>query len=635
MALEFLNDAYFAAKVGIGTESPSEKLEVNGTVAIGNATDGIKLRLTGTVGEILGLSTTSGSWNDLDIRTQAATQLYLKTDGNVGIGTTSPGVKLDAMESAVNNSVMTLGTASGIFSIRPSTRDYGLFFGVIYNNGDAWMQVGRSDGTAAAYNLLLQPSGGNVGIGTTAPTSRLHVNGTGATHGEYFRISNGTTQIYELQPSIYNVTNNGFGIYDVTDSAYRLVIDTSGNVGIGTTSPDLKLDVTHATSGEYVATFQNTAANLELKLGVTSTNYLNIQGQQINNSTAFNMSLQADGGDVGINTTTPTQKLHVAGNARVTGAYYDSNNSPGTANQVLISTVTGTDWIDGSAIPGVPAGSGTLNTVAMWTPDGDTLGDAPITISGSDSTFTGTVTAATYYKSSGTSAVLGTNAAGEVLLRPTSSISSTAQSSFTTTLATIGTDATFTGSVTVNASAARILTINRGTASGGYMAFQNNGVDKFYIGTRGVVSGSGGTGYDFYAVGGNDLRFFGGTLLTLTLDTSANATFAGNVIVDSALLSNQENTDVDTGTEAIASVAIATYTAAFFDFVIKKGTNVRSGTVYACHDGTSVAFTETSTQDLGDTSDVTLNVVISTIYLQLQATTTSDDWSVKSLIRAI
>ena len=53
-------------------------------------------------------------------------------------------------------------------------------------------------------------------------------------------------------------------------------------------------------------------------------------------------------GNVGIGTTSPTQKLHVAGNARVTGAIYDSNNSPGTANQVLISTVTGTDWVDGS-----------------------------------------------------------------------------------------------------------------------------------------------------------------------------------------------------------------------------------------------------------------------------------------------
>jgi hypothetical protein len=117
--------------------------------------------------------------------------------------------------------------------------------------------------------------------------------------------------------------------------------------------------------------------------------------------------------------------------------------------------------------------------------------------------------------------------------------------------------------------------------------------------------------------------------------TSGGVFVEGEIKIDSALLDNQENTDVDTGTEAIASVVLATYTAAFFDFVIKKGTNVRSGTVYACHDGTSVAFTETSTQDLGDTSDVTLNVVISTIYLQLQATTTSDDWSVKSLIRAI
>ena len=110
---------------------------------------------------------------------------------------------------------------------------------------------------------------------------------------------------------------------------------------------------------------------------------------------------------------------------------------------------------------------------------------------------------------------------------------------------------------------------------------------------------------------------------------------AGNIKITAALLSNQENTDVDTGTETVASVAIATYTAAFFDFVIKKTTNVRSGTVYACHDGTNVEFTETSTNDLGDTSDVTLSVDISGTNMRLLATVTSDDWSVKSLIRAI
>jgi hypothetical protein len=124
--------------------------------------------------------------------------------------------------------------------------------------------------------------------------------------------------------------------------------------------------------------------------------------------------------------------------------------------------------------------------------------------------------------------------------------------------------------------------------------------------------------------------------------TSGNMQIAGDLTVSggditlgSTLLSNQENTDVDTGTETVANVAIATYTAAFFDFVIKKTTNVRSGTVYACHDGTNVEFAETSTVDLGDTSDVTLSVDISGGNMRLLATTTSNDWSVKSLIRAI
>ena len=102
-----------------------------------------------------------------------------------------------------------------------------------------------------------------------------------------------------------------------------------------------------------------------------------------------------------------------------------------------------------------------------------------------------------------------------------------------------------------------------------------------------------------------------------------------------AKISNQENTDIDSAAaEVVAEVAI-TYTAAFFDFVVKKGTNIRSGTVYACHDGTNVEFTETSTNDLGDTSDVTLSVDKTSTNLRLIATVTSDDWSVKSLIRAI
>ena len=93
---------------------------------------------------------------------------------------------------------------------------------------------------------------------------------------------------------------------------------------------------------------------------------------------------------------------------------------------------------------------------------------------------------------------------------------------------------TFASTLTVNTANSNILTLNRTTSAGGYMRFQNNGTDKFYIGSRATISGSGGTGYDIYAVGGNDIRFFPGTLLALTLDTSANATFAGDVTISKA-----------------------------------------------------------------------------------------------------
>jgi len=125
----------------------------------------------------------------------------------------------------------------------------------------------------------------------------------------------------------------------------------------------------------------------------------------------------------------------------------------------------------------------------------------------------------------------------------------------------------------------------------------------------------------------------GGPYLPLT--AGSTVPLSGDLYISSAKIANEENTDIDVGTEVIAQVAIATFTAAFFDFVVKKGTNVRSGTVFACHDGTNVEYAETSTVDLGDTSDLVLTVDISAGNMRLLGTAASNDWSVKSLIRAI
>jgi len=77
-----------------------------------------------------------------------------------------------------------------------------------------------------------------------------------------------------------------------------------------------------------------------------------IQAQMGSTTTAINIQ---DGG-VGINmATAPSQKLHVSGNARITGAFYDSNNAPGTTGQMLSSTASGTEWKN--------AGAGTVTSV--------------------------------------------------------------------------------------------------------------------------------------------------------------------------------------------------------------------------------------------------------------------------------
>ena len=154
----------------------------------------------------------------------------------------------------------------------------------------------------------------------------------------------------------------------------------------------------------------------------------------------------------------------------------------------------------------------------------------------------------------------------------------------------------------------------------------------------------------------NDRAFLVSKDNTLTelfrINEDASANFAGNVSVNGQLnvgdsnadilqvglksvVSYGENTDVDTGTETVKELAIATYQAAFFDFVIKNGTNVRAGTVTAAHDGTNVEFNEVSTVDLGNTNDVKLSVDISGGNMRLRATTLSDNWSVKAFVRAI
>jgi hypothetical protein len=80
-----------------------------------------------------------------------------------------------------------------------------------------------------------------------------------------------------------------------------------------------------------------------------------------------------------------------------------------------------------------------------------------------------------------------------------------------------------TGSVTFSSSVA-LSAIFNSTSNTPYIRLDESSNAKFFIGQRGAVSGSGGTGYDFYSVAGNDIRFFtgGSSTTALCIDTSRN-----------------------------------------------------------------------------------------------------------------
>ena len=124
-------------------------------------------------------------------------------------------------------------------------------------------------------------------------------------------------------------------------------IDTSVVVGSAVTLSSSGIQVTG------ISTLSNAnATNLQVTGISTFTNGPIFIGSGTSTGTAL-QGLQVTGGayistSTGIGTTNPSQILHVQGNARVTGAIYDSTNSTGTSGQVLQSTVTGTQWTTSS-----------------------------------------------------------------------------------------------------------------------------------------------------------------------------------------------------------------------------------------------------------------------------------------------
>jgi hypothetical protein len=301
-------------------------------------------------------------------------QFYKDANGQVGIGTTSPSYRLSVKQSANTSSA-----SLGVVSIN-SAND--TFIGIGYDSASdtnrvlsSYISTGAfkpiSFWTSDSQRMQIDISG-NVGIGTISPTGKLHVAGAmpSITGG------NGQLQVFSTDTiaadkggkiALGGVSGEG-GSFDPYGFCYvaglkenatasnfagylsfgtsnsggsvseKMRIDSSGNVGIGTTSPVYQLHTVGNTNGNISNAVTNSAAGASAvsrfialsnagnaTFGMTSSTFTDITGAQdamlLNaNNASGGIAFALDGvvrmkldssGNVGIGTVSPTSKIYV------------------------------------------------------------------------------------------------------------------------------------------------------------------------------------------------------------------------------------------------------------------------------------------------------------------------------------
>ena len=256
----FFDQSIFDDKVGIGTTSPSQKLEINT-----NAASAIMLRARYNASYYTDYGSNqinfTGSSQSFDIKNNGSSALFINSSSNVGIGITNPSQKLQI--NGVEGLPATTGTSqNALLRLTPNapTNGESLDFGMRVSGSDSigWIQATNFGNLGTNYDIAINPNGGNVGIGTTSPAARLHVQSSGS-DGIIVRTSTNVEPFIALQR---NTGSNGVAVLRSIDGGH-LRIDTGatgaaqstkmsvlagGNVGIGTTSPSKKLEIASNTT---------------------------------------------------------------------------------------------------------------------------------------------------------------------------------------------------------------------------------------------------------------------------------------------------------------------------------------------------------------------------------------------------
>ena len=271
--------ASFNGRVGIGTDSPVALLDVTATVTGDYTTH---LSNSGTAEADHGVRIHSESAHDgtyilsCDSSASDTNRFVVQGDGKVGIGVSNPSYKLHVSDGDIG----VFGASSTIY-IGDGSDDHGF---IQYNTSGDYLEI-ASKKLGAYDNLVLQGGGGRVGIGTATPISAFEVEAGLTTTGAVISLGTKETtveandvlgrinfyapleasgtdailpgaSIHALATDTFDTANNETALVFSTASSdaelgsatsgavfERLRITSAGNVGIGTNSPNYKLEV--------------------------------------------------------------------------------------------------------------------------------------------------------------------------------------------------------------------------------------------------------------------------------------------------------------------------------------------------------------------------------------------------------